>query len=517
MTNLTSLLEIDPLTAPYRKHRQQIALDNLDDILIASSTNRIVPCLSTFVTKAPWTHWDKQLVVDVKNFLELSPGNSLQVISQSTNALERAFRVVLDKAWNEFPEAMIVLSDPAELKTFSQVILPAYLRLAEHAYVNFLRYLWLVSGKKEKGFNTSAALQRLPEEISSSLKNGYNDHFRNAIAHGEMHFGLFEIFFGPKNFSTSMDAPEALALIDDLWCTCNSINLGILAFLSDSLVATPEALSVLPPAALAFVLGGLRDRPHLAIETVLVHNLDDEQELNVYVTSKPMIENEAKHESLKIAQTAFELSGWRYDSVLVAFDTGISVPSQIRIKATEMQSALQADADGLDLNPIIPLALIWKPPRPLLAKWHLYKAMWAIQRDLPREKKHRLRVRKVENRSIRNQVRIQVSAVPDRQYRNLEASEFLKDVSILAREIAGQNYLTGSTFEGGFRFHRRPMYVWIDLYSEDRNLRQIAKGGWDGGNLLLKSELRQGLLARRIMPITSTKNVTIDDVNIQYR
>jgi|AGTN01.3.fsa_nt_gi hypothetical protein len=513
MITARELLGFDHLTAPYREARTRDALDNLGDIISADATNLLTPSMSIFATRSPWSHWDTELVLSVKQFLYKNPERAINALCESPHILEGAFRVVFDQIWSEAPEQTVVLSKPEELRTFAVTIIPAYLRLAEHAYANFLRFFWTTKGRKN--FNTAAALQQLPKEISPLLTTGYNDNLRNGIAHGEMSFGVFEISYRNKAGVFTMDAVEVLKTLDELWSTCNSIALAILSFLSENLSSKPDALSLLPPAVLAFVIQGLRDRPGLSIETVLVHDLGKEPELNVYVTCQNQTDVIFKHEALKIAHDALIVTGWKYKSVLVAFDNGMGVPSQIRIMADSFQSLISTGNEVASLEDVMPLALIWKPLHPLFGKLQLYRNIWHIQRKSTFTPLHRLRIRSIENRSIGITARVSVTAVPQRRYRELPANELFDDVAALSHEIGRRYFLTGSRLEGPIRLLRRPTYVWIDLYREDQNLRRIGRGGWRGDNLMLKSEFRRGLLIRPILP--GGHRVTVKNVDIILR
>ncbi len=485
---------------------------DLQNVISVNAAEVFVPGFSIYAAQPPWTYWNVDLVLRVKSVLEARRDSSLRALTESPHLLETAFRVILDDSWKSVSEKTIVLSKPEDLRTFATVILPEYLRLAEHAYVNLLRFLWKVMGRKR--FNTAAALQQLPREFSDSVLFGYDDRLRNGIAHGEIRYGVFEITYGDRDGEITADATDILCLLDNLWSTCNSLGLGILLFLSESLSSDSERFTLLPPSIMTFLMRGQRDRRCLVVETSLVHSSGTDQELNVYVKCCKMTDSLLKHEALKIAHDAFLVSGWRYHSVLIAFDTGIRVPSLIRIVAEPFKSLLDSGVELTNLEEAMPLAHVWKPLHPLFSKWELYSNIFYARNYSDKFMKHRLRIRSVENVSIGLTARVRITAVVKRRYIGLPSSEFFEDIAALSHELGNKPILVGSPLEGRMRFFRKPSYVWVDLYREDCSLRQIGRGGWYGDNLMLTSEFRKGIFSRAIMP--GAQKVRVKRVDIVF-
>lgn len=234
-SSIRSLLQSDPLAVGDSELRYRDGLQRFALYLRVDADKNWARALSVFVRSRPWRYWDEATLSKALAVLENSVERTAEAIThwarQIGTGVDSLFKT---SAAADYEEALDV-NKPRDLLRLATEFHPDYLRCAEHCFSNLLTIYWAVlkKGSVTGKFDLRGAVALVNSKHAELLTAGYDDHVRNAIAHGETVFrGEGVIQYGPDIANYSLAPFEFLSRYDQLCRTSNGLLIALLLFLA---------------------------------------------------------------------------------------------------------------------------------------------------------------------------------------------------------------------------------------------------------------------------------------------
>ena len=477
--------------------------------------------LSRFSVTAPWRYWRKETVDTALSVLEKDSRKTAQGIERWGFSVARGVRGLLQPAKCAFNEDSICQSSPRELVLLANQFHPEYLRIDEHVFGNLIRVFWSTTGKAKGKFDPRGACASLESRGLSILLAGHSEPVRNALAHGTVSFrGEGVRYYSDGSHYTELQANEFLNLYDELIMTSNALLIALLLFWfrnNDQLLGSEGGLSV-PAEMIVWSAATRMERKGFEVIGMVESNYAfTGEQLQVSVRTKRRSRHMAFLDSLYLATALYRSGADRYNRYVFAFDQGEPVPSivPVDLKALEAYFAKGGQTEYLAAifgeNP-----LLWFDEPRWVARLGIWLcealAIWScycdqVLRNLYENKAwratRRYNIRNIKTIMHDGTLRLDVTAVlkfPD----DTSDPELVKEiVASLVGRLRRRPFVPPHEFLSARRWMpRRPSYIWVRLYRDDRTLRSLSRGGWQEGNLVSVAEWKSH---SRLSPILIKK------------
>ncbi|GLK79320.1 hypothetical protein [Methylopila turkensis] len=493
-------LGIDLMAAHARDERLRQVKSAFHFCLDGNEDSDFLYALYRLTDLPPWTYWDERIISHAISFIDQHKLEFFSSVRSESRALDSIIRNIWDRNWLE-NEKSHALDKADDLSSLKNGLLPKYIHLSEHIYSNILRLFCRISGKKNFA-GTRNEIARLRRIFSENIDRGYDDRVRNAIAHGEVSFRADRIVLGADAHPYEISTYDFEKKFDDLFQNSISLVAAILVCFSKNYAKKLDLLEIFPPSMIAFLLDGCRAHNGIEYQGALERYSDKGKELDVYLKGPRLGHSELLFEVAKIALTASEFSGRRFNWMQLAVDTGVGTPSLAIVNVAKISDAAHNNLPFSAFEGAIPTALFWRPIPVFIARVYLMLSIIKIEiSKRKRAPRCRAYVKHVENVSIGNKVRVRVTASLTKDSVNYDTKEIQKILMDLMREYEKKFFWTlRGKFEPGIPLFRRPSYVWINLYGTDAPLRKIGGGGWTGQNLIAAAEFKRWFWQRPILP-----------------
>jgi hypothetical protein len=228
--------ESSPITAEAQRYVRERLCQYFPSLIECTHDNYL--SLWKYISSIPERFYDERSAAFTIDFLSnLHRNDPIHLAWLFTNI--EWFPDIAFKSLNEINQLdwhdAILPRDEYRLMQFAENVMhPAYLRLLESVYspliLPFAAQRRVTRDKKLDGLDLFNRVQELEATNASFLSSVYNNGMRNAIAHGTVLYGHFEVSYQDRNHTFVQQISETVKCIDYLVDVCNGLALGYRLF-----------------------------------------------------------------------------------------------------------------------------------------------------------------------------------------------------------------------------------------------------------------------------------------------
>ena len=504
---LREFLQRDPLGDLEREVRDRRTRQAFSEFLEAPHDRSWSSGLSLFVENAPYHFWDFSTVSEALDLLEQNRSLANDCIASLQGKLAVAFDNLFRPSAAFSSEADSFGDDSPGFVVTSTVFQPEYLRLVEFVFAPFAFLMRAAARGKPipSGLKLVDACSNLVKDGHACLVAGYDSGIRNALAHGQVHYGGLEIHFTPdRKPPFSLRPSEFVEYFDSLWRTSTSLAVAFVLYVCRALGAKhSEGLrKSLPDSLVGRVAVRRYESRSLKLISILQSNAPlAGRQLHVSLQTTSPDKTEVLKSAARVAMGLVDFGCTGYDRFAILVHCGFPSPSLVALRPADIETVVDERATPENVPRLF-------EKNPLL--WHVETRIRrsvrtglgvvrgildAVDTHLADSTTETLRwsrsyyIRNVETVDSGGLRTVKVHVVL-RHNGNTLSPDFLTDVACrVARRYSWQassKVLRHMLMTGAPRW--RPDRVGIRVYREDGPLRWLGSQGWASGNLAAVAE-----------------------------
>lgn len=461
--------------------------------------------LGHVTSRRPWNYWNRVAFREALEVLRLDPKRTLDALHSHRHPIDIGVKEWLRDVPALQDEQSISFPDTDDLIRIATVHHPEYLRRSENILGNILHLYWGILKRKSVDglFDLRSALALFSSKGRHALTAGYREEIRNAIAHGKAVFTGNGIQYGPPAANIELLASDLLHELDVLWETCNSIVLALIVFGLENL---QDAETHHIPSRLAALYSDVAaGYPKFSI----IHVVESDyprtgRQLHLSISAFVRSRAALAYDCLRVSLCLWKFGARDYNRFIFNIShPGIRITSAFVVSPSTLASLAMENA-SLNRLPeaVLEPTLLWQDENSAslkfrigiaLIKSNIRLAQHTISTSL-RKAGHpctstRYVVRSIEDRSVENLIRLEVTAVLVDE-NDATNSTLLRHIAtqIIRRSRRRLHYSKPDGLSRKLPLVGRPKYVWVKLFRRDGTIRDIGHGGWFGSNLILTAE-----------------------------
>lgn len=464
--------------------------------------------LYRFATVRPLVYHRSQTISDALDFFNGDPALTLDAITTFQDELTHSILSLLRPGSSWEREGKLGLDTPQHLFDFDSIWHPEYQRYSEHVFNHLIRVpLYILGKQKGKDYinqDLSPRVDLLRNNGLMSLAEGFDSVVRNAISHGQARYGLYQItYVDKKDRQQSLGGSEFAQLFDDLVDTCHSILTALMLFIyAHKPLVQGRGVHHLPLGFRFMLVDALASNRRFQIVSVMESQAAKGNQLNIACRIHSRSRRIQILESIFACWHAANLGGQVYDRFAVSLDCGAPVPSSLFLDGQVIRQAIANNwtvEQCIDAK-LLEAELLWYDSPQLRAKFDDRRILFSLLKSRMRRgviqqwreagfrmPGTRYEIRHVVNKSAQDFRRIEAYVIfHDRG--SIQDTDLQATVKHIIKRLKRHKIRLEDMGEEKGR-PRRPVYVWLRLFMEDKRIRGLeASGGWKEGNLILTAE-----------------------------
>jgi len=530
---LNQLFESHSICRVQRSLRKAQILDVFSDYVDETSFKKWHLCLYKFATVKPLTFVRWEAVDEALGFFGQYPDLTVDGVATLQGGLSHAVFSLLRPGPSWTKEENLSLDRPDQMAEFETIWHPEYQRYCEHIFNHVIQLpLHVIGSTKGKNYlaQTLANRARLMQTNGlAALTVGYDSIVRNAISHGSTSFEVTGVQYTDKKGDRLLASWEFASLFDSLVDTCHSILVALLLFLCQHQTLVEGTGLHKLPLGLRFIFtdafcssSGLK-----LLSAIESDAAGPKRQLNIVCKINSKARWAQMFEGMHICWNASVFGGEDYNRFSVSFDCGMPVLSSLILDGDELQRAIRTnEALGKCASRIVETPLLWYDASSLERKLYGWKSLLPIQWQITRREiirswresglkvlSSRYSILETLNRST-DAVR-QVEAHIILHERGTVTDELLQDIVQHAIKRLRKHRVRRTDLYGEKGQARRPDYIRVRLYAQEKRMRTLMSCGWKDKNLVLIAEWISS--SRKIQPFfTQEADAVLGQIRIKY-
>jgi len=514
--------------------RKAQILDKFPDYVDETSFKKWHLCLYKFAAVKPltfvrWGSVDKALA-----FFGKYPDLTVEGIITFQRELSHAIFSMLRPSASWTKEEKLSLDRPDQKAEFDSIWHPEYQRYCEHVFNHLIKLpLYIIGSRKGKNYHGQSSLAQRANLMQNNglaeLTVGYDSVVRNAISHGSTSFEVTGVKYIDDSGDRLLAPWEFATLFDSLVDTCHSILVALLLFLCEHQNLVEETCLHKLPLGLRFIfIDAFSSHSGFKLLSTMESDVaGSKKQLNIVCKINSKARSAQIFEGMLTCWNASIFGGEDYNRFLVYFDCGMPVLSSLILDGDKLQCAIRTnEALGNCASEIIEPSLLWYDASSLKRKLYAWKSILPIQQQITRrEIIQSLRGLGLEVLSSRYSI-LETFNQSTEAVRQVEAhiilhekgsvtDELLQDIVRHAIRRLRRHKVRRTDLYGEKGQARRPDYIRIRLYAQERRLRTLISCGWKDNNLVLIAEWISS--SRKIPPYYTQKaDAVLGHIRIKY-
>jgi len=508
-------------------------LDAFSDYVDETSFKKWHLCLYKFATVKPLTFVRWEAVDEALAFFGQYPDLTVDGVATLQRELSHAIFSLLRPGASWTKEEKLSLDRPDQMAEFESIWHPEYQRYCEHVFNHLIQLpLYVIGSRKGKNYLAQALANRANLMQTNSLAvltAGYDSVVRNAISHGTTSFEVTGVKYIDKKDNRLLASWEFASLFDSLVDTCHSILVALLLFLCEHQTLVEGTGLHKLPLGLRFIFTDAFSS-HSGFKLLSAMESDaagPKKQLNIVCKINSKARWAQMFEGMHTCWNASVFGGEDYNRFFVSFDCGMPVLSSLILDGDKLQRAIRTnEALGKCASGIIETSLLWYDASSLERKLYGWKSLLPIRWQITGREiiqswrdsglkvlSSHYSILETLNRST-EAVR-QVEAHIILHEKGAVTDELLQDIVRHAIRRLRRHKVRRTDLYGEKGQARRPDYIRIRLYAQERRIRTLMSCGWKDKNLVLIAEWMSS--SRKIQPFyTQEADAVLGHIRIKY-
>lgn len=464
-------------------------------------------CLYKFATVKPLTFLRRTAIGQALEFFSQDPRLTLTGVAALQRELSHATFAMLRPGSSWTREEELSLDRPEQMAEFESIWHPEYQRYCEHVFNHLIQLpLHIIGAKKSRNYTGEHLANRVECMQANGLVDlitGYDSVVRNAISHGSTNFEIDSVKYLDKKQDRLLSPREFANLFDSLVDTCHSTLVALLLFLCEQqALVEASGLHKLPLALRFIFIDAFSSHPGFKLLSAVESDAaGSNRQLNIVSKVNSRSRWAQMLEGLRVCWNASRFGGKNYDRFFVSFDCGLPVLSSLILSGDELRRAIETDEplSKCASRIVIETALLWYDASTSERRLYTWKSILPVQwQKTKREITQNWRDLGLKMLSSRYTIlaRLNVSTATVRQ---VEAHVIVGEKGAVTDEVLGEvvrhaigrlrRYRVRRKDLYGERGRpRRPDYIRVRLYAEERRMRTLIAYGWKDKELILIAE-----------------------------
>jgi len=519
MKTLKETLDFNPFRQKEHDILRDEVLARFADTVDTEMNPDWIMVLGRFCT-SPFHYYNEKAISNLSAFFQTNKQLVLESLESLGLTITHATLSMFRKGSSSNNEDSLKLDIPKDIIEFESVWHPEYQRYCEHIFNHLINVPLFVLGKNNKKDYLSLTLSKRVETLDNLgygfIVSGFNSIIRNSISHGNSFFNEhIGITYADKKRKLELTGLEFSKKFDTLVDECHSIMLSIIIFVcnnSEDVIAF--GLDKLPLGIrMLFISSFIDHRGFSILSMVESKSLKSDKQLNVYCISK------TKHRSLNlinclaIARNAIAFGGNAYTRIGLYIDIELkdALGQSVFINPVKLKMAINNNLTIEDSRDVIETSLLWQDAS-WFERWkNKYQRMFYLI-SLHFRKQYKLELSKqgiillrnqyfikhIENRSSDKTGRILAHVIlkgPLTLNIQVDSNKVTKCEEIesivthVIKKLKKKRFKPDQfTNQKLLQFRKKPRYIWLRLYKQDKRLRNLKISGWNENNLIAEVE-----------------------------
>lgn len=443
-------------------------------------------CLSRFSVKRPLKYFNRDLITELSRFIEENPTEFKRALIESKDVINDSVFSLLRKGSFWGKEYEIDISTPRKIEEFETIWHPEYVRLFEAIYKKLLiPIIKIVDKKEESNFektNEKNQTEKLKSLNLNELLKGNNRVIRNSISHGKVSYDFSQIIYNDKHTTEKHFPSDLLRTFDFLVETCNSIVVTYILSIARLYQSDKKIVTRLPLSLKFLFMDGLLSSEYFELLSFYESTVNGNPQLNVICDIKSANRTTHTFYSLSLCYYIFKNVDTNFMRFAISIECGKSIASSIFIDGKKLKYSIRNNLSIDATKDIIETSLLWHDSnniRRRIANWrhviNIHYRIYKIERQKElrqvgfKQFSKRFEIKEIENRSTDKIVRI-YSYVWIKDIDGLDIEDFHRLVRYVIKRLKRKRFPL-TNFGGHSTLKYRPKYIWLDIYSQDKNLR----------------------------------------------
>jgi hypothetical protein len=416
---------------------------------------------------------------------------------------------------------------------FESIWHPEYQRYCEHVFNHLIQLpLHVIGSGKGKNYLAPTLANRahlMQTNGLAELTTGYDSVVRNAISHGSTSFEVTGVKYIDKKDDRLLASWEFACLFDSLVDTCHSILVALLLFLCEQQTLVEGTGLHKLPLGLRFIFIDAFSS-HSGFKLLSAMESDTagpKKQLNMACEINSKARWAQMFEGMHTCWNARGFGGEGYNRFFVSFDCGMPVLSSLILNGDELQCAIKTnEALNKCASKIVETSLLWYDASDLETKLYSWKSILPIRWQIAKREivqnwrdsglkvlSSHYTILETVNRSTET-VR-QVEAHIILHDRGAVTDELLQEIVRHATRRLRRHKVRRTDLYGEKGQARRPDYIRVRLYAQERRIRTLMSYGWKDKDLVLVAEWISP--AKKIQPFyTQEADAVLGHIRIKY-
>ncbi len=484
-------------------------------------------CLSRFSVKRPLKYVNRKLITELYGFLETNPVEFKRAFIESKDVINDSVFSLLRKGSFWGKEYGLNISTPRKIEEFETIWHPEYVRLFESIYKRLLVPIIKIIDEKEKSnlekTNEKNQTEKLKDLNLNELLKGNNRVIRNSISHGKVSYDYSQIIYNDRHTTEQHFPLDLLRTFDLLVETCNSIVVTYILSVARFYQSDKKIVTMLPLSLKFLFMDGLLSSDYFELLSFYESTVNGSPQLNTVCIIKSANRTSHAIYSLNLCYYIIKHVDTNFGRFAISLECGKSIASSIFIDGKKLKHSIRNNLSIDAAKDVIETSMLWHDSNNInrkIANWgHILRIQYRIykierQKELRqagfKQFKKRFEIKEIENRSTDKIVRI-YSYIWIKDLEGLNEHDFLKLIKYIIRHLSKKRFHCTKLGEPTF-VRKRPKYIWIDLYSQDKNLR-FYKRHLSEDYHILKAEWIKN--TRKRQPILlKNPDIIVDEISV---
>jgi len=506
MSSLNDLFENHSICKFQRKLRKDFVLNKFKEFIDEDSFNDWHYSLYPFAEKRPLKYFDESVIKYLTQFLIKHDVHFLESIVELTYEITNGiFSTVREgSSWNL--EHSLLLNSPSDIIEFERVWHPEYQRYCEHIFNNLIKVpLSILSKMKAKDYlrlTLTNQINILNDNDLEYLTTGFNSTVRNAISHGSVNFQLMDIEYVDRKKTETLFPMQFAKLFDSLVDISHSIVISLILVLGekDSKIKR-RGIDQLAVSLQYLYFDGINSHPGYKIQhMVQSETIKSQHQLNLSCRLSSPVRLTHQFESLYTAWLIQTKSISGYERFAFSIDCGKEIKASIYFDGIALQQCINQNLPLEKSSDVIETSMLWFDAPAWKRKRYIWSNVISIGKQVAKrdiisnwEKsnlhfaRYRYFFKKIENKSSDKIHRVDAICILKPSY-FFDLDIMLKIIRQVVRRMR-RRLISTKDFDGESWMKRRPQYIWLRIFLNDKRERELIKNsGFPSDNLVVKAE-----------------------------
>lgn len=541
-TTLTRSVDNQPLNEIFKLHsicgiqrslwKTQI-LGAFSDYVDESSFKKWHLCLYRFATAKPFTFVRWEAIDEALAFFNQRPDLTLDGVATLQRELSHATFSLLRPGTSWTREKKLSLDRPEQMAEFESIWHPEYQRYCEHIFNHLIQLpLHVIGSRRGKNYLAPTLANRadlMQTHGLAELITGYDSVVRNAISHGSTSFEAIGVRYIDKKGDRLLAPWEFAGLFDSLVDTCHSILVALLLFLCErQTLVEGTGLHKLPLGLRFIFIDAFSSHSSFKLLSAMESDTaGPKRQLNIICKIDSKARWAQIFEGMHTCWNASGFGGEGYNRFFVSFDCGMPVLSSLILSGDELQRAIKTnEALNRCASKIIETSLLWYDASNLEKKLYSWKSIlpvrWQItKRDIVQNWRNsglkvlssRYTILETLDRSTETVRQLEAHIILHE--RGAVTDELLQEIVRHAIRRLRRHRVRRTDLYGEKGRARKPDYIRVRLYAQERRIRTLMSYGWKDKALVLIAEWIPP--AKKIQPFyTQEADAVLGCIRIKY-